>query len=52
MARTSPPAAARQLAEDDKAQRADHVYVNDTTPDDLEAWVAERFAEYTGDGEA
>ena len=33
--------AATQLPEDDKAARADHVYVNDGTPAELEHWVGE-----------
>jgi dephospho-CoA kinase len=33
--------AAAQLPEAEKAARADHVYVNDGTPADLERWVAD-----------
>jgi dephospho-CoA kinase len=33
--------AAAQLAEADKVARADHVYVNDGTPAELEHWVAQ-----------
>lgn len=39
---------ARQLPEADKVARADRAYVNDGTPGDLRAWVADRFAEYAG----
>jgi dephospho-CoA kinase len=33
--------AAAQLPEGEKAARADHVYVNDGTPEELERWVAD-----------
>ena len=36
--------AAAQLPEADKAARADHVYVNDGTPADLERWVTDLVA--------
>jgi dephospho-CoA kinase len=38
----------RQLAEDEKVARADGAYVNEGTIEELERWVAERFAEYAG----
>lgn len=38
--------AARQIPEDDKIRRADRYLLNDGPEDDLEAWVAARFAEY------
>ena len=36
--------AAAQLPEAEKAARADHVYVNDGTPAELERWVADLVA--------
>jgi dephospho-CoA kinase len=36
--------AAKQLPEAGKVARADHVYVNDGTPAELERWVAELVA--------
>ena len=36
--------AAAQLPEAEKVARADHVYVNDGTPEELERWVAELVA--------
>jgi dephospho-CoA kinase len=39
---------ARQMAEEDKAARADRVFVNDGGLAALRAWVADRFAEYAG----
>jgi dephospho-CoA kinase len=39
---------ARQMAEDEKAARADRVFVNDSGLDALRAWVADRFSEYAG----
>ena len=38
----------RQVDEAEKVARADHAYVNEGSLADLEAWVAERFAEYAG----
>ncbi len=39
---------ARQLPEAEKVARADHVYVNDGSLDDLRAWVSDRYREYAG----
>ena len=36
--------AAKQLPEAEKVARADHVYVNDGTPAELERWVADLVA--------
>ncbi len=38
----------RQTPEDEKVARADASYVNDRGLDDLRAWVADRYAEYSG----
>lgn len=40
--------AAGQMAESQKVALADHVYVNDGSLDQLEAWVAERYEQYAG----
>lgn len=37
-----------QLPEDEKVSRADHVYVNEGSLDDLRAWVSDRCREYAG----
>ncbi len=40
----------RLLPDREKAKRADYVYVNTGTPDELDSWVAGVMAELTGDG--
>lgn len=37
----------RQIPETEKVRRADHAFVNDGPVEALEAWVADRFREYT-----
>lgn len=37
---------AHQMPEDEKVRRADNAFVNDGSLADLQAWVADRFAEY------
>lgn len=39
---------ARQLPEAEKLRRADRAFANDGPLEELERWVAERFAEYAG----
>jgi len=39
---------AQQLPEAEKVARADHVYVNDGTREELRAWIADRCREYAG----
>ncbi len=41
---------ARQMPEAEKIARADRVFHNDGTLDDLRGWVADRFTEYSGRG--
>ncbi|HXG75555.1 MAG TPA: dephospho-CoA kinase [Gaiellaceae bacterium] len=41
---------ARLLPDREKAKRADYVYVNTGTPEELDAWVAGVMAELAGDG--